>query len=82
VRNRNKNVSLEDRLSRADISARSALDVFEQAAIDLETAAQAAQAVVDEAESEVMRLRMVRDDAFRRVALHQSKADKIRDLVK
>lgn len=79
---RNRKLSLEDRLSRADVSARSALDVFEQAAIDLETAAQAAQAVVDEAETEVVRLRLVRDDAFRRVALHQSKADKIRELVK
>lgn len=84
-----KNVGLEDRLSQADIKARGALDVFEKAAVDLDVAAEEADAVLLEAEAEVAealekveRLRQVRDTAYARAAAHRTKAEKIREFAK
>lgn len=81
MKNRRK-VGLEDRLSQADIKARGALDVFEQAALDLEAAAEAADRVLIEAEAEVQRLTALRDEAFRQSAAHMTKADRIREFSK
>jgi hypothetical protein len=82
VRIRKQEQGFEARLSSADIAARGALDVFEKAALDLEAAADAADAVVAEAEAEVVRLRSVRDLAYSQVAKHRAKADKIREFAK
>jgi hypothetical protein len=77
-----KNKSFEDRVSSADIRAKNALDTFEYVAEELEAAAAAAFGVVQEAENEVVRLREVRDSAFRHHAAHSERAARIRELVK
>ena len=74
--------TFEDRVNAADTRGRNALDVFEYAATELEAAASAAFAVVQEAEAAVVRLREVRDTAFARHAAHADRAAKIRELVK
>jgi len=78
VRNRKK--TLEGRLLVANTQAQGALDIFEVAAQRLEGAAEVAGEVVTEAEVEVMRLREVRDEAFRTKTANRAKADKIREL--
>lgn len=77
-----KQKSFEDRVSSADIRAKNALDVFEYVAEELEAAAAAAYNVVTEAEAEVVRVREVRDSAFRQHAAHSERAARIRELVK
>ena len=76
-----RNKSFEARVSAADIQARNALDVFEKTAAELEAAADKAYAVVVDAEDEVVRLREVRDSAFRQHAAHSERAARIRELV-
>lgn len=77
---RKKGQGLSGRLDQADVRARGALDVFEQAAREIELAAAEANEVKEEAEVRAMELQEVRDSAFRRATYHQSKADKIREL--
>lgn len=79
---RRKSPGLEGRLNEADTRARGALDVFEQAAREMELAAEQANEVKTDAEVRVMELTQVRDSAFRQAVNHQSKADKIRELFK
>ena len=74
--------TFEDRVNAADTRGRNALDVFEYAATELEAAADAAFAVVQEAEAEVVRLREVRDEAYRQHATHAERAARVRELVK
>jgi len=78
VRNRKK--SLEGRLNVAGTRAQGALDIFEAAAQELDAAAQEAHEVVVDAEVEVMRLREVRDSAYRQTVDNKAKASKIREL--
>lgn len=75
-----KNRSLEERLTTASLEVESALEVFNVLADHLEGAADTASEVVEEAEAEVLRLRNVRDTAFRRQAEYHAKADKLREL--
>lgn len=78
---RRKNPGLEGRLSEADTRARGALDVFEQAAREMELAAEQAEEVKTDAEVRVMELTQVRDSAFRQATAHKSKAQKIREFL-
>ena len=73
--------TLEERLALAASQTEGALSIFEQAAAELDAAADTAHSVVVESENEVMRLRMVRDDAFRQKTHAAAKADPIRELL-
>lgn len=72
--------TLEGRLGVANTKAQGALDIFEAAAQQLDAVAEEAHEVVVDAETEVMRLREVRDSAFRQSADNKAKASKIREL--
>lgn len=74
--------SFEARLDAASSAVTNALDAFERAATALDTAAEDAQAVVKEVETEVQRLTAVRDTAYRQQAVFASRADKIREFVR
>lgn len=71
--------TLEHRLASADADAMAALEVFEQAAEDLDNAAAAAAEVKKEAEAEVQRLTALRDSAYRTEVAYGAKATKIRE---
>lgn len=77
-----KKVGLDDRLSLADTKAQSALNIFEQAADELDAAALEAREVKQEAETQVLDLTFVRDEAFRRQSYFSAKAESIREFLK
>lgn len=73
--------TFEERLAEVTYKTEGALSIFEQAANELDAAAETAEAVVQESELEVLRLRELRDSAFRQKTHAAAKASTIRELL-
>jgi hypothetical protein len=81
MRNRNKKQTPEELLDAIDVRKQGAVSLFDAVAIELEAAAEEADAVLQEAETEVIRLRLARDRAFAAKSDALARAKKVRELV-
>lgn len=79
---RKKNKQPEERLDAVEVRHSGALSLFEAVAVELEEAAAEADAVLQEAESEVVRLRVARDRAYAAKSKALAQASKVREFVK
>lgn len=78
---RNRKKDPDTRLADVEAQSDSAVEIFHSIADDLETAAHEADVVLQEAEDEVVRLRLVRDRAYAARSKSLARAAQIRELV-